>query len=119
MLGWDCKGSGIICLYCCLKKLHFTTKRVCQIQFVARVCNHYPMLTLHIAGLRIYNGKSLFVESRNTDTQTEANETKYRLLSSGIRLIICWRESLSILDNFFNKHQTCQLQPITFVPPIQ
>ena len=43
----------------------FTTKRVCKIQFLTNVCNHYPMFTLHIAGLRVYNGKIVNVKSWN------------------------------------------------------
>ena len=43
----------------------FTTKRIFKIQFLSRVCNHYPMLTLNIAGLRICNGKSAIVKSWN------------------------------------------------------
>ena len=43
----------------------FTTKRVCKIQFLTKVCNHYPMFTLHIAALRVYNGKSVIVKSWN------------------------------------------------------
>ena len=75
----------------------FTTKRVCKIQFLTRVCNHYPMLTMHIDGLRIYNIKTVIVKSCNI----EGKEPRYRYLSSGIRLIICCRETLSILDVFF------------------
>ena len=40
-----------------------TTKRVCKVQYLISVCNHYPMLTLHIAGLPIYAGKSVIVKS--------------------------------------------------------
>ena len=43
--------------------LLFTTKRVCKIQFLTKICKHYPMLTLHIAGLRVYSGKSAIVRS--------------------------------------------------------
>ena len=43
----------------------FTTKRICKRQFLTRVYNQYPMLTLHSAGLRIYTGKSVIVKSWN------------------------------------------------------
>ena len=43
----------------------FTTKRVCKIQFVSEICNHDPMFTLHIAGLRVENSKSAIIESWN------------------------------------------------------
>ena len=57
------------------------------------------MLTLHIAGLRVYNGKSVIVESWSI---VRGKEPRYPYLSSGIRWISCWRETLSILDVFSN-----------------
>ena len=32
---------------------------------VTSVCNQYPMLTLHITGLGIYNGKSVIIKNWN------------------------------------------------------
>ena len=75
------------------------TERVCKIQFVTRVCNNYPMLILHFFGMRIYNGKSLIRRNWNI---VSGKRTKERYLSSGIRLTICWREALSIVDNLSN-----------------
>ena len=43
------------------KTVPSTTKRVCKIQFVSEICNHDPMFTLHIAGLRVDNSKSVMV----------------------------------------------------------
>ena len=43
----------------------FTTKRVCKKKFLTKVCFLYPMLTLHFAGLRVYNDKSVIVKSWN------------------------------------------------------
>ena len=45
------------------KTVPFTSKRVCKIQFLSEICNHDPMFTLHIAGLRVDNSKSVFIES--------------------------------------------------------
>ena len=39
--------------------------RVCETQFVTRVCNHYLKFTLQFTGLRYYNGKSVIIESWN------------------------------------------------------
>ena len=53
-----------------------STERVCKIQLLTRGRNHYPTLTVHIAGLRIYNGKSLIgknwniIEEKNHGTDT-------------------------------------------------
>ena len=33
-------------------------------------------------------------------TQSEGKEPRYQYLSSGLRLISCWKETLSILDIF-------------------
>ena len=43
------------------------TERVCKRQFETRVAKHYPMLTLHFAGLRIYNGKSFGTQSEGKE----------------------------------------------------
>ena len=77
----------------------FTTKRIWKIQYLTRVCNHYPKLTLHFTGLRIYSGK---VSLSRVGTYSEGKEPRYRYLSIGIRLFICWRQTLSDLDVFSN-----------------
>ena len=41
------------------------TKRDSKIQFVTEICNHDPMFTLHIAGLRVDDSKSDILESWN------------------------------------------------------
>ena len=43
----------------------FTSKRVCKIKFMSEICNHDPMFTLHIAGLRVDNSESVITESSN------------------------------------------------------
>ena len=42
-----------------------STERVCKLQSVTRICNHYQMLPLHIAELCICNGKRLNGKNRN------------------------------------------------------
>ena len=50
----------------------FMTKGFCIIQYLTRDCNHYPKLTLHIAGLRVNNGKSVIVKSWNKARRKKA-----------------------------------------------
>ena len=45
--------------------LLFISKSVCKKQLVTGVCNHYPTLALHIAGIRIYKRNSLTLKSWN------------------------------------------------------
>ena len=65
---WD--GSVVIWNHLSIVLLEeivlLTTGRVCKIQKLTRVCSQYPTLTLHFAGLRVYDGKSVFVKSWNT-----------------------------------------------------
>ena len=75
----------------------FATKRICKIHYLTRVCNHYPMLTVHFAGLRVYNGKSVIVKSWII---VRGKTATVPILE--IRLIICWGETLSTLDVFSN-----------------
>ena len=77
----------------------FYDQEVCKKHYLTTVSNHYLMLTLQTAGLRFYNGKSVIVKSWNRVT---GKKPRYRYLSSGIRLISCWRETLSVLDVFSN-----------------
>ena len=49
--------------------------------------------------LSFYNGK---ISLENIGTKSEGNKASCRYLSSGIRLIFCWREALSILGIFSN-----------------
>ena len=60
------------------------------------------MFTLHFAGLRIYIGKSVIVKSWNI---VKGKELGFWCLSSGMRLIVCWRETLCILDIFSNNNK--------------
>ena len=114
-LGWDCSGCGIICFLYCSKKLLFTSERTCKIHYLTRVCNQYPMLTLHIAGLPIYNGKSL-------------NGKNWKLVTGKWMKvpILEWRYTIEYLLGrnidfrySFLQHKICQLAPKTFVPPTQ
>ena len=45
------------------KTVPFTSERVCKIQFMSEICNLDPMLTLHVAGLRVYIGENVIVKS--------------------------------------------------------
>ena len=47
------------------KTVPFTSKRVCKIQLMLEICNHDPFFTLHIAGLRVDNSKSVNIKSWN------------------------------------------------------
>ena len=47
------------------KIVPFASKRVCKIQFMSEICNHDPMFTLHIAGLRVDDSKSVIIKSWN------------------------------------------------------
>ena len=84
------------------KIVTFTTKNVCKIKFLTRVCNHFPMLTLQLALLLIFISKSVNVKSWDI---VRGKEPRYRYLSSGIRLIICWRETSSFFDTFSKNTQ--------------
>ena len=45
-LGWDCSGSGVICSYCCLRKLYFYDQEGLQITIFAEslqsISNAHP-----------------------------------------------------------------------------
>ena len=60
----------------------FTTKRVCKPQFVSKICNHDPMFTLHIAGLRVDKSKSVIIYFFEKVSKREQMHTKtlYNLL---------------------------------------
>ena len=84
------------------------TGRISKMQFATRICYHYPMLILHIAGLRIYNGEIIFVKCW-------IKVRRKRTMKPTIQ----WRDAFDCLlerDNnhftcFFRQHQTCYLQP--------
>ena len=94
----------------------FTTKRVCKIQFLTRVCNHYPMLTLHIAELRVYNRKSVIVKSWNIVRGKRATAPIFELWDTVDFLL---ERNIIHFRSFFQQHQTYQLQLKTFVLSIQ
>ena len=64
---------------------------------MTKIGSHYPMLNLNFAGLRNNNGKSVIVKSWNI---VKGKRATVRYLSSGLQFIICWRETLSILNIF-------------------
>ena len=64
------------------KTVVFTNKRVCKIQLVSEICNHDPMFTLNIAGLRVDNSKSVIIYFFEKVSEREQMHTKtlYNLL---------------------------------------
>ena len=64
------------------KTVPFTSKRVCKMQFVSEICNHDPMFTLHIAGLRVDNSKSVIIYFFEKVSKREQMHTRtlYNLL---------------------------------------
>ena len=52
----------------------FTTKKICKIQNLTKVCNGSPMLNLHIAELHSYIGKSVNLKTEELEhSQAEKN----------------------------------------------
>ena len=47
------------------KNIPFTSKRVCKLQFMSKICNHDPILTLIFVGLRVDNSESVTIKSLN------------------------------------------------------
>ena len=94
----------------------YTTKRVCKKLFLTRVCNLYPMFTLHIAGLRVYNGKSVIVKSWNI---VRGKRAMVPILCQWDTVDYLLERNIIHFRCFFQQHQTCQRQPMTFVFPIQ
>ena len=80
-LGWDCRcRNHLLVVLVGEKTVHFTSKRVCKIQFTSQICNHDPMFILHIAGLRVDNSKSVIIKSWNIvrGKQTEVPKFEQR-----------------------------------------
>ena len=94
----------------------FTTQRVCKKQVLTRVCNHYPMLTLHNTGWRVYKGKSVIVRSWNIVRGKKATVPILELWDPVDYLL---ERNIIHFRCFFQQHQSSQLQPKTFVLPIQ
>ena len=110
-LGWDCSVSGIMCSYCCLRKLSFSRARDSAKHKILRQfaiifqCSPCKMLgyvfiqcsTCILLGCVFIMAK---VSLSRVGTQSEGKEPWYRYFRSWIRLTISWTETLSILDNF-------------------
>ena len=64
------------------KTVLFTTKGVCKIQFVSEICYHDPMVSLHIAGLRVDKSKNVIIYFFEKVSKREQMHTKtlYNLL---------------------------------------
>ena len=78
------------------KTVLFMSKSFCKAHFMTKSGNHYPMLTLHKAGLRVRNIRKNIVRSWNI---VRGKKPKYRymvyLAFNGIQLNISWREKFS------------------------
>ena len=94
----------------------FRTKGVCKNKSLPHVCNEYPMFTLHTAGLRIYNGKSVSAMSWNI---VRGKKTTIPILEYWDTVDFLLERKLINLKKNFHLHWTCPLQPKTFVLPIQ
>ena len=116
-LGCDLRGAGIICLMCFFKKLYpLRPRESAKNHSCRRFAIMIQCLPCILLGCVLIIAK---VSLSRAGTQSEGNEPRHRNLSKGIWLIICFKAKLCIFTHFFQQHQTCQLQPMTFVPPIQ
>ena len=99
-LWWECNCAGIICLKCCLRKgyiLRMTeSARYISWKNFAIIVQCSPCILL---GCVLILAK---VSLSSVGTSSAGIEPRYRYLSSGIRMIICWRETLSFLDILFD-----------------
>ena len=96
--------------------VYFTTKRVCKIQVLTRVCNQFSMITLRTAKLRIYNGKSGIVMRWNIARGKRAKAPSFDLWDTAEYLL---EKNIIQMRFFFQIYQTSQLQLNTLVFPIQ
>ena len=74
------------------------------------------MFTLHIFGLRVDNSKSVIVKSWNIVRGERTEVPKFEQRDTIDNLL---QSKIIHFYTFFQQHQTCQLQPMTFVLPIQ
>ena len=70
------------------------------------------MLTLHIAGLRVYNGKGVICKSWNIVRGKTATVPTLEVWDMVDYLL---ERNIIPFKSFFQRHQTCQLQQKTFV----
>ena len=74
------------------------------------------MFTLRITGLRVDNGKSVSVKSWNL---VRGKRATLPILKWWDTVDYLLERNIIQFEGFFRHHQTCQLQPKTFVLPIQ
>ena len=98
------------------KMVLFTSKSVCKIRFMTELCNHYPILNLHIAGLRVDNSKSVILKSSNI---VRGKRTKVPITEWLDTIEYLLERNKIYFKSSVRQHQTCQLQAKTFVPPIK
>ena len=98
------------------KTLLFTHKRVCKTHFIWEIGNHDPMFTLHIAGLRADNSKSVIVKSWNIVWGERTEVQKFEQRNTIDNLL----QSKSIyFQTSFPTTPNLSRQPTAFVYPIQ
>ena len=74
------------------------------------------MFTVHIAGLRLYNSKSVIVKSCNI---VKKQRTTVPIIEWGDTVDCLLERNINQFRCSFQQHQTYQLQPMTFVLPKQ
>ena len=98
-LGCDCSVSGIIRSYCFLRKLYFLRPRESARNNIWR-----EFAIIIWCSPCIFVGSVLIIAKVSlwrVGTYSEGKKPRYRYLSSGIKLSICWRETLSLSGFFF------------------
>ena len=113
---WMClQLDGNHLLVVLLKKIGFT-EGICKIQFIFQVGNHYPMFPSHMTGFSVDDCKFIIWEKRNEITR---KRTEVPILEQRNTVNYFSQRNIVHIKYSFRPHQTCRLQPKTFVHPIQ
>ena len=111
------RRDGTVVVFLLSKTVLFSSEGICKKQpYLTRVCNHYPLMTLQIAGLRIYNGKSVIVKSWKT---VRGKKTMVPSVEKWETVECLLERNIIHFGYFFQQHQTCQVQLNIFDLPIQ
>ena len=109
----DCRSSGTICLYCCLSKLYFCLRESLQNTIgdksLQSLSNAHPA----------YCCVASFWWQKSHGKIVRGKCTKVPILESRATIDYLLERNIIHFGYFFQQHQTCQLPPKTFVPPIQ
>ena len=81
------------------KTVLLTSKRGCNVQVLTRNFNPYPMPTCIFLGCVIIMA---IISLGRIGTKSGENDLRFREMSSGMQMINCWRDTISILDILFN-----------------